>query len=147
MSKKGLNESDQLQPNLYSCSFRFHFPPILGIFKIFIFLSSILLCMLNCFSHVQLFATLWCVAHQVPLFMEFSRQEYWSGLPCPPPDLPNPGIEPSLLSPALAGEFFTTSATCEAHVHYYCYLKNILILKGNIILCYIYSNQILCVCA
>ena len=48
--------------------------------------------------------------------MRFSKQEYWSGLPCPPPgDLPNPGIEPvSLMSPALAGGFFTTSATWEA---------------------------------
>ena len=48
--------------------------------------------------------------------MGFSRQEYWGGLPCPPPgDLPNPGIEPvSLKSPALAGGFFTTSATWEA---------------------------------
>ena len=47
----------------------------------------------------------------------FSRQEYWSGLPCPPPrDLPNPGIEPgSFMSPALAGEFFTTSATWEGY--------------------------------
>ena len=45
--------------------------------------------------------------------MGFSRQEYWSGLPClPPGDRPNPGIKPmSLLSPALAGEFFTTNAT------------------------------------
>jgi len=49
--------------------------------------------------------------------MGFSRQEYWSGLPCPPPgDLPNPGINPtSLMSPALVGGFFTTSATWEAH--------------------------------
>ena len=40
-------------------------------------------------------ATLWIVAHQAPLSMEFSRQEYWSGLPCPSPgDLPHPGIEP-----------------------------------------------------
>ena len=46
----------------------------------------------------------------------FSRQEYWSGLPCPPPgNLPKPGIEPtSLMSPALTGGFFTTSATWEA---------------------------------
>ena len=51
-----------------------------------------------------------------PLSMGFSRQEYWSGLPCPPPgDLPDPEIEPvSLMSPALAGGFFTTSATWEA---------------------------------
>ena len=46
-------------------------------------------------SHVQLFETLWTVAHQTPLSMVFSRQEYWSGLPCPlPGDLPNPGIKP-----------------------------------------------------
>ena len=67
--------------------------------------------MLSHFSHVQLFLTLWTVAHQAPLSTEFSKQEYWSGLPCPPPrDLPNPGIEPtSLISPALAGGFFTTT--------------------------------------
>ena len=46
-------------------------------------------------SHVQLFATPWTVAHQAPPSMEFSRQEYWSGLPfASPGDLPNPGIEP-----------------------------------------------------
>ena len=58
------------------------------------------------FSHVQLFATPWTVAHQVPLSMGFSRQEYWSGLPFPTPgDLPDPGMEPtSLVSPALAGD-------------------------------------------
>ena len=50
--------------------------------------------------------------------MGFSRQEYWSGLPCPPPgDRPDPGMEPrSLMFPALASRFFTTSATCEAQV-------------------------------
>ena len=49
----------------------------------------------------------------------FSREEYWSGLPCPPPgDFPNPGIQPSsLTSPALPGKFFTTSATWEAHYY------------------------------
>ena len=46
-------------------------------------------------SRVQLFATSWTVAHQAPLFMEFSREEYCSGLPFPSPgDLPDPGIEP-----------------------------------------------------
>ena len=46
-------------------------------------------------DHVLLFATPWSVAHQAPLSMKFSRQEYWSGLPCPPPgDVPNRGIEP-----------------------------------------------------
>ena len=56
--------------------------------------------MLSHFSRVRLFETLWTIAHQAPLSMGFSRQEYWSGLPCPPPgDLPDPGIEP--MSPAL----------------------------------------------
>ena len=74
--------------------------------------------MLSQLSYVRLSATLWTVAHQAPLSMAFSRQEYWSGLPCPPPeDLPNPGIKPaSLMSPALAGGFFTTHATWEAQV-------------------------------
>ena len=46
-------------------------------------------------SRVQIFATPWTVAHQAPLSMGFSRQEYWSGLPCSPPgNLPDPGIEP-----------------------------------------------------
>ena len=106
-------------------------------------------CMLSCFSHVQLFVTLWTVAHQAPLSLEFSRQEHWSGFPCPPPgifatpwtvahqaplslvfsrqeywsglpclppgDLSDPGTEPmSLMSPAMAGGFFTTSTTWEA---------------------------------
>ena len=47
------------------------------------------------FSRVRLFVTPWTIAHQAPLSMGFSRQEYWNGLPCPPPgNLPNPGIEP-----------------------------------------------------
>ena len=56
------------------------------------------------------------IANQARLSMEFSRQGYWSGLPCPPPgDLPDPGIVPmSLTSPELAGNFFTTGAPCEA---------------------------------
>ena len=72
--------------------------------------------MLSHFSCVQLFATLWIIAYQAPLSMGFSGQEYWSGLPCPPPGhLPDTGIKPtSLESPALAGEFFTTSAILEA---------------------------------
>ena len=66
-------------------------------------------------SRMQLFATLWIVAHQAPLSTGFFRQEYWSGLPCPPPgNLSNSGIEPaSLTSPALAGRFFITKATWE----------------------------------
>ena len=59
-------------------------------------------------SCIQLFETLWTVAHQVPLSVEFPRQEYWSGLPFPlPGDLPNPGNEPtSLMSPTLAGRLY-----------------------------------------
>ena len=82
-------------------------------------------CVLSCFSCVRIFAALWTVAHQAPLSMGFSRQEYWRGLPCPPPgDLPNPGIEPT--SPALLGGFYITSTTWEApicvHIHTYIYI-------------------------
>ena len=57
--------------------------------------------MLSHFSHVWFFMALWTVACQDPLSMGFSRQKYWSGLPCPPPEL--------------ADGFFTTKANCEAH--------------------------------
>ena len=70
-------------------------------------------------NHVELFVTPWTVVHQAPWSMGFPRQEYWSGLPFPSPgDLPDPGIEP--MSPALAGRFFTTSATWEAQEGTYC---------------------------
>ena len=73
--------------------------------------------MLSRFSHVLLFATPWTVAHQAPLSMGFSRQEYWSGLPYLPPGyLRYPGIE-SLTLPALAGGFFTTNTTWETPLH------------------------------
>ena len=60
---------------------------------------------------------LWTIASQAPLSTGFSRQEYWSGLPyLPPGDLPDPGIEPtSLVSPALAGRYFTSGVTWEAN--------------------------------
>ena len=63
-------------------------------------------------SCVLLFGAIWARAHQAALSMGFFRQEYWSGLPCPPPgDLPDAGIEPTfLMSPALAASFFTTSS-------------------------------------
>ena len=74
---------------------------------------------------------LWTVARQAPLSMGFSRQEYWNGLPCPPPgDLPNPGIQPespnSSASPAVAVGFLTTSTIWEAHRYTYIYTKYIL---------------------
>ena len=63
-----------------------------------VLLLLVRVCVLNDFSHVRLF-----VAHQAPLFMGFSRQEYWSGLPFPPPrDLPDPGIKPRF--PALQAD-------------------------------------------
>ena len=67
----------------------------------------------NPFSQVQLVATVWTVAHQAPLSIGFSRQEYWSGLPCPSSGtLLHPGDKPaSLRSPAWAGGFLTTRAT------------------------------------
>ena len=71
-------------------------------------------------SRVQFFSNLWTVACQT-LSMGFSKQEYWSGLPHPPPAyLPDPGFEPvSLMSPALAGRFFTTNANWEPFILQY----------------------------
>ena len=66
-------------------------------------LSSLLLLLFSCFSHVWFFVTLWTAAFQAPLSMVFSRQEHWSGFPClPPGDLPDPGIKPQ--SPALQAD-------------------------------------------
>ena len=94
-------------------------------------------CMVSSFSRVQLFETSWTIAHQAPLSMGFSRQEYWSGLPFTSAgDLSDPGMEPtSLISPALAYRFFITIATCEAIV-YICmcvcvYTLNILFHYGS----------------
>ena len=73
-------------------------------------------CVLGRFGPIQLCAALWTVARQAPLSLGFSRQECWSGLPCPPPgDLPDPGMEPG--SPALAGGFFTTEPPGEPSSH------------------------------
>ena len=69
-------------------------------------------------SRVRLFATPWTVAYKAPLSMEFSRQEYWSGLPFPSPeDLPNPGIEPG--SPALQADALPSEPLgkpCEVYI-------------------------------
>ena len=75
------------------------------------------MCVLSCFIHVQLFVTPWTVARQAPVSMGFSRQEYWSGLPCPPPgNLLNPGIKPTLI-----GGFFTASSIWENNLLRYLY--------------------------
>ena len=67
-------------------------------------------------SRVRLFEVPGTVARPAPLSMGFPRQEYWRGLPFPPPgDLPNPGIKPA--SPSLAGRFFTTSATWDIQLY------------------------------
>ena len=80
--------------------------------------SQMYVCVASCFSHVQLSVTRWTVAHQAPLSTGFSRQEYCSGLPCPPPgDLPDPGIKPMYVMSPLAGGFFTTSTTWETPIH------------------------------
>ena len=82
-----------------------------GVAKRWTQLSALCLqCMLSHFSHVWLCVTLWTVARQASLSMGFSRQQYWSRLPFPSPrNLPDSGIEPtSLMSPELAGKFFTT---------------------------------------
>ena len=75
--------------------------------------ASHIVCVL---SHVRLFVASWTGAHQAPVSIGFSRQEYRSGLPFPPPgDLPDPGIEPTcLMSPSLADGLFTSGATWEA---------------------------------
>ena len=85
-----------------------------------------LCCVLSQFSRVWLSATPWTIARQAPLSIGFSRQKYWKGLSYPSPgDLPNPGIEPeSLESPALAGEFFTSSASWIISP-YICFYKRI----------------------
>ena len=79
-----------------------------------------MLLLLSRFSHVRLCVTPWIAAHQAPLSMEFSRQEYWSGLSFPSPgDPPDPGIEPS--SPALQADSLLTEPSGK--------LQNSLIIK------------------
>ena len=101
-----------------SCNFSYQCDTATGNNKLYVTLTEGVY-VLSHFSSVQLGVTLWTTACQAPLSMEFSKQDYWKGLPFPSPnpgDLPNPGIEPtSLISPALAGGFFTTSATWEAN--------------------------------
>ena len=94
-------------------------------------LQSLHMCMLSHFSHGQLFSTQWTVACQTPLSMGFSRQEYWSGLPCAPSEyLPDPGIKPiSPAAPALQVDSLSLShwgnswkawVLPKTHEHQYC---------------------------
>ena len=77
---------------------------------------SLCVCVFNC---IQFVMTPQTVVHQAPLSMEFSRQEYWSGVPFPDSgDLPDPGIKSESL--ALAGEFFTTVSPGKPQMHHSC---------------------------
>ena len=96
--------------SLYALSFEFFFY-CFYVGKVYVNKWNVCVCVCVCvcepLRHVQLFATPWTVAHQAPLSMGFPSQEYWSGLPLPPPgDLPHPGVKPR--SPTLASLFCTT---------------------------------------
>ena len=114
---------DQLQIYMYVCPRVFIYTHDTYIYTMYICIY-IYLCV-----HDQSYLTLYPIAHQAPLSMEVSRQEYWSGLPFPSPgDFPNPGIEVmSLASPALAG-FFTTEPpgkstyTCSSSIFVYVFI-------------------------
>ena len=91
-------------------------------------------------SRFRLFVTPWTVTRQAPLSMEFSWQEYWSGLPYPPPDLPNPGIKP--VSPALQANFLPSEPPGKPYghqpvTHWLCFLA-----PKSIEFCNIYSHFI-----
>ena len=103
-----------------------------------------------CAKSLQWCVTIWTVACQAPLSMWLSRQEYWSGWPCPPPgDLPDPGIEPfPLRSPTLAGRFFTTSTTWEAQLtpypelfRFHLFLSSLLSCQSPIPGCFILNTN------
>ena len=89
-------------------------------------LAAAAACMLSHFSCVQLFVTLWTVAHQAPLSMGFSRSEYWSELPCPPPRyLPALGIEPkSPAAPTLQADSLSLSHQGSPCTYIYMYIYN-----------------------
>ena len=87
---------------------------VLSLLLVLFLFSVLCVCVcVSCFSHVWLFVTPWTIPCQTPRSMGFSRQEYWSGLPCPPPgDLPDSGTELAyLISFALLAWFLTTSTT------------------------------------
>ena len=113
------NVDNQQDPSVYHgelCSMLYRSLDGRGVWGRMCVCICVCVCVWDTFSRVWLFMSPLTVAHQAPLSMEFSRQEYWSGLPFPTPgDLPDPETEPtSLMSPPLAGRFFTTSTTWEA---------------------------------
>ena len=115
-----LNTSLSLLPTLSKHSeFDCWYIPFMKLLSCAVDISGLCCAILSHFSHVWLFVTLWTVAHQVPLSMGFSRQEYWSGLPCPPPaDLPSPGIEPaSPIPPALQADSLPTESAGKPEVN------------------------------
>ena len=91
--------------------------------------------MLSHFSHLLLLGTPWTVAHQAPLFMEFSKQEYWSGLPFPSPgDLPDPRIElrsPTLQAISLPPESFGKLLEKWPHPYYFVWHLKLPIWKSD----------------
>ena len=87
-------------------------------------------------SRVWLFVTLWTVAHQVPLSTGFSRQEYWSVLPCPSPgDLLDPGMDLHLYVSYIAGIFFTHWATWDLFISVLSIMKNFLLWVTDLFTC------------
>ena len=92
-------------------------------------LSFYFACVLSPFNHVWLCETLWNAAQQAPLSVGFSRQGYWSELPCSPSGvLPKPGIKPgSLMSPALTGRFFTINTTWETRARFFFCMDHIML--------------------
>ena len=113
--------SGSLRPFLYSSSVYSHHLFLLSSASVrplpfSVCIMIVYACELSCSSHLPLCVTLRTVARQASLSMGFSRQEYWSGWPCPPPgDLPDPGTEPvSLTPPTLAGGLFTPKAASES---------------------------------
>ena len=100
----------------FSCFFFTFLPEFTYIYFFFLFFNKVKVKML---SHVRLLATLWTVAHQAPLSMGFSRQEYLSGLPFPSPgDFPDLGIEPR--SPALQADALTSESPGKPHIYLVC---------------------------
>ena len=114
-----------------------HDPNLEQIVSVYVYIHS----MLRCFTCVQLFVILWIETCQAPLSMGFSRQEYWSGLPCPPPwALPDPTIEPvSLTFSELAGRFFYTSATWDT---LYTYIYNYFSFDPGLLFICLFANRL-----